>query len=269
MNVYSDSSHSVLKYLKDSEANIQNLLIMTGDFNIQDSIWNSSFPYHSSISDDLIIIADSFNLDLLVSTNPVPTRYSDTIGELNSVINLMFLRSGLTELNNHSIHPDWWLTSDHTPLTISIHIVEEDINSSKFSIAKNSEEEASFIKDISSIIKNLDISNLSDIDKLEDVVNTLASNSEHAWDKNSKLVNITKHSKSWWTKECNWSLKNYMISRSLEDQKTFKKMVKNTKQSFFDLKIQEITNKRQRPWELINWVNKHKLLAIKAIKYND
>ena len=107
MNVYSDSSHSVLKYLKDSEANIQNLLIMTGDFNIQDSIWNSYFPYHSSISDDLIIIADSFNLDLLVSTNPVPTRYSDTIGELNSVINLMFLRSGLTELNNHSIHPDW------------------------------------------------------------------------------------------------------------------------------------------------------------------
>jgi len=107
MNVYSDSSHSVLKYLKDSEANIQNLLIMTGDFNIQDSIWNSSFPYHSSISDDLIIIADSFNLDLLVSTNPVPTRYSDTIGELNSVINLMFLRSGLTELNNYSIHPDW------------------------------------------------------------------------------------------------------------------------------------------------------------------
>ena len=34
MNIYSDSSHSALKYLKNSEANIQNLLIMTGDFNI-------------------------------------------------------------------------------------------------------------------------------------------------------------------------------------------------------------------------------------------
>ena len=34
MNVYSDSSHSALKYLKDTEVNIRNLLIITSDFNI-------------------------------------------------------------------------------------------------------------------------------------------------------------------------------------------------------------------------------------------
>ena len=38
INVYSDSSYSVLKYLKDTKVNIQNLLIMTGNFNIWDSI---------------------------------------------------------------------------------------------------------------------------------------------------------------------------------------------------------------------------------------
>jgi len=38
INVYSHFSHSTLKYLKDTEVNIMNLLIMTGDFNIRDSI---------------------------------------------------------------------------------------------------------------------------------------------------------------------------------------------------------------------------------------
>ena len=105
MNVYSGSSHSTLKYLMDTEVNISNLLVMTGDFNIRDSIWDPSFPHHSSISDNLMIITDSFNLELSIPTNQVPTRYLDMVGEANSVIDLMLLQSGSNELNNHSIHP--------------------------------------------------------------------------------------------------------------------------------------------------------------------
>jgi len=37
INVYSDDNHSTLKYFKDTEANIHNVLIMAGDFNIKDS----------------------------------------------------------------------------------------------------------------------------------------------------------------------------------------------------------------------------------------
>jgi len=40
------------------------------------------------------------------------------------------------------------------------------------------------------------------------------------------------------------------------------------KRLFFNIKIQEIFKKKQGPWELMNWVNKCKLPAIKAIKYN-
>ena len=38
LNIYSDSAHSALKYLKDIEVNIDNILIMTGNFNIRDSL---------------------------------------------------------------------------------------------------------------------------------------------------------------------------------------------------------------------------------------
>ena len=37
MNVYSDNHQNVLKYLKDTEVNLNNVLIMTGDFNIRDN----------------------------------------------------------------------------------------------------------------------------------------------------------------------------------------------------------------------------------------
>ena len=217
MNVYSDSSHSALKYLKDTGVNINNLLIITGDFNIRDSLWDSSFPHHSSISDDLIIIADSFNLDLLILTNSIPTRYSGTEREANSVIDLIFFRSGSNKLNNYLIHPKWYLISDHAPLTVTIPFVEENINSSKLSIPKNSEEETTFVKEITIIIKNLDISNLLNCDKLEDVVNLLESKIDQAWVKNAKQTRIMKYFKQWWNKECSQVLDKYKITRSLEN----------------------------------------------------
>ena len=64
---------------------------MTGDFNIRDNLWDLSFPFHSSASDDLLMIADSFDLALSSPTNPGPTRFSDTAGKSDSVIDLMFL----------------------------------------------------------------------------------------------------------------------------------------------------------------------------------
>ena len=175
MNVYSDSSHSALKYLKDTEVNIDNILLMTSDFNIRDSLWNSSFPFHSSISNDLIIIADLFNLALSTPINPCPTRYSDTAGEANSVIDLMFLCYGLTELNHHSIHPESHLSSNHAPLSINIPINEEIVYTSKLSIPQKSDQETTFIDEIILNFKNLNMSNIANTEKLEHIVNQLGA----------------------------------------------------------------------------------------------
>ena len=175
MNVYSDSSHSALKYLKDTEVNIDNVLIMTGDFNIRDSLWDSSFLFHSSISDNLIIIADSFNLALSTPTNPCPTRYSDIAGEANSVISLMFLCYRLSELNHHYILSECRLSSDHTPLSIDIPIYNEVIYTSKLSIPPKSDQETAFIEEIILNFKKLDMSDMRDTEKLECTVQQLGA----------------------------------------------------------------------------------------------
>lgn len=50
--------------------------------------------------------------------------------------------------------------------------------------------------------------------------------------------------------------------------KKFKGMIKRTKKSFFDEKIQEITSKNKYSWDLMNWVKKYKLPAMEVIQFN-
>ena len=168
-----------------------------GDFNIWDSLWDSSYNHHSSISDDLFAITDSFNLSLSCPTDQVPTRYSDNSNDSNSVIDLMFLYCNSYKLNTHLIHPEWHLTSDYTPLTITIPIVEEHITTRKRTIIKNSDEEDKFIKKIIASFAKLNLSNISNISDLEKVVLDFVNIIDCTWMKYLKLVNITKHSKSW------------------------------------------------------------------------
>jgi len=220
---------------------------MTGDFNIRDSLWDTAFPHHSAISDDLMIVADSFNLALSSPTNPCPTRYSNMIGGANSIIDLMFLRYGSSQLNQHSIYPDSRLASDHAPFTITISIADKIVSISKLSIPQNSEQETAFVEEIIVIFKNLETSNITDKNNLENTVNHLKALIKQAWTKNMKCLRIMKHSKQWWTEECSRSLDNYRMTRSLENWKKFKKVVKNTKRSFFDTKIQEVANKSHSP----------------------
>ena len=69
INIYSDDIQSALKYLKDTEANIHNVLVMTGNFNIRDSNQDPSYLFHSIPSDLLVNIADSFDLIFSWFTN--------------------------------------------------------------------------------------------------------------------------------------------------------------------------------------------------------
>jgi len=59
INIYSDNNYSALKYLKDTKANIHNVLIIAGNFNISNSDCNLSYSFYSSYSNILVEIAST------------------------------------------------------------------------------------------------------------------------------------------------------------------------------------------------------------------
>ena len=65
------------------------------------------YLFHSSHSDILFNVTDAFDLDLSAPTNYVHTRYMDNECNLNSVIDLMSLKHGSEEFDNHHIYLDW------------------------------------------------------------------------------------------------------------------------------------------------------------------
>ena len=107
--------------------------------------------------------------------------------------------------------------SNHTLLIITIPIIEKHITTSKRTITKNSEKEDKFINEVIASFSKFDMSNISNILKLEKVVIDFANIVDLTWLKNSKIVNIIKHSKSWWNEEYNKDLANYRFSKSIEN----------------------------------------------------
>ena len=132
---------------------------------------------------------------------------------------------------------------DHIPFSINISIVEEIILTFKLTITPKSEQETEFINDIILNFKKLKISNIKNINNLKWLVNQLSSIINQVWSKNTKKSKILKHFKQWWSDSCSWALDSYRTLRSCKNWKSFKMIVKEAKQTFFDNKIQEIMNK--------------------------
>ena len=220
--MYSDSSQSALKYFKDTEVNINNVLIITEDFNIRNSFWDPNHLYHSSHRDTLFNITDSFQLEISKLVEFFSTRYSNNVQDLNSVLDLIFLCPFSPEFDNHIIHPNWRLTSDYAPITVNISIIDECIQTKKWSLIKNNKEENHFIKELIDAIMNIDISSIQSIKALKNIIQILATNINNIWYKYSKNVNITKHSKAWWDEDYHKDLNTYHQSRCLEDWKKLK-----------------------------------------------
>jgi len=127
LNIYSDNYQLVLKYFKDTEVDLNNVIIISGNFNIRNSDWNPLFPYHLIHANYLLEIANLLNLERLLSINLVSTRYIDNPNNFDSIIDFIFLRGHSKEFNTHLILSDMRGSFDYALLIINIVIQEEFI----------------------------------------------------------------------------------------------------------------------------------------------
>ena len=89
--MYSNEHQIALTYLRDTEFNISNILIWTGDFSIRNSNWDPFYSHYSVYADTIREVADSLDLDMSIPTQPISTRYTDNKRNIDTVIDLMFL----------------------------------------------------------------------------------------------------------------------------------------------------------------------------------
>ena len=87
----------------------------------------------------------------------------------------MFLRQDSLELDNYTIYPEWKLLLNHAPLTINIMIIEEHIQTRKYTLVKNSKEEENFIIELIKVITKLNTENISNKETLKQIVQIIAN----------------------------------------------------------------------------------------------
>ena len=100
---------------------------------------------------------------------------------------------------------------------MNIAIFEEYVQTQKHTIVKNSKEEKNFVNNLINTIKRLNIENILYKEALEHIMHTFANCIERIWYKHLKIINITKHSKAWWDKDCHRDLKKYRQTKKKID----------------------------------------------------
>ena len=93
-------------------------------------------------------------------------------------------------------------------------------------MVKNSENKENFIVKLIVTIKRLETENITSKESLKQIIQALANNMDRIWFKYLKVVNITKHSKTWWNDNCHRNLRYTEPQNRLKIKRTSKALSK-------------------------------------------
>ena len=160
---------------------------MTEDFNTRDSDQDPNFYYYFVHTNNLITIANSLGLELFSPSNPGSTRYTNNPWNTNLVLDLIFLLSNNTGFGQHSLYSEMQKPSDYVPLIIEVGIKKVNIDITIQSIKKNSNDTKKFIKSLINSIEQLNTTDITSKEDLQNIVLQLATTFEKVQFQYSKL----------------------------------------------------------------------------------
>ena len=244
INVYNwpNTRHSAIDSLLRITPTIPNISVIQGDFNLRSPLWDPNVTTSSGLSERLFT---SFSdLELKLTNDDGDPTWTNGRGSI-SVIDLVFCNDALArESPQVIIDLDGRGRSDHASIFLAFG--RQSPHWGKPYIARDSEEEASFLSDVSnSFIINANL-------PPENACANIAQAIELSWVANSKLPRTDANPTSWWNDDCQSAKDHYILRRTRDNLRAYNAATKRARQEFFMHKIELMTN-NNTPWEGVRW----------------
>ncbi|KAF5309958.1 hypothetical protein D9619_010442 [Psilocybe cf. subviscida] len=261
MNVYSDSEFTAIRLLSDHADTLPLFQYMGGDFNCHSSVWDP-VPRAPNVAAShwLLQAAAEIGLELATVANPGPTHIPRDVTKRPLVIDLVFLPVALSAAVSTKRVINDQSDLDHIPLLTSIPILPVVQTATRQCLPSDPEKAQAFLDDLVTKLR------LIVLDDVEAAAKVLADTFSAAWLAHSRDSNVMRCSNPWWNETCSTALQQHHALRNAGDWAQFRQTIKQAKRAFFDTQIAKIAVKSKHPWDLMNWVQQHKLPLCEAIQ---
>ncbi|KAF8697726.1 hypothetical protein AX14_001266 [Amanita brunnescens Koide BX004] len=244
INIYNrpNTRHAAIESLLRIAPTLSNLAVVQGDFNLRSPLWDPSISTASGLAERLFTTFSDLELNL-TNDDGDPT-WSNNRGSL-SVIDLVFCNDVLARVSPQLIIDlDGRGRSDHAVLFLAFG--RQSPHWGKPYIARDSEEEASFLSDIAAaLITNAQF-------PPEVACTNIATAIECSWATNSKLPRTDANPTSWWNDDCQAAKDHYALRRTRDNLRAYNAATRRARQEYFLHKIDQMTA-NNAPWEGIRW----------------
>ncbi|KAI0749200.1 Endonuclease/exonuclease/phosphatase, partial [Daedaleopsis nitida] len=245
LNVYNDDRSTALSWLQDHAAELPQLDLVAGDFNLHSTAWELDAPHESPRAVDLINLMSGIGLSL-VNSDGAPTHRPHNAALRSMVPDLIWAPSDRVASGEVQAHVDLdgRGLSDHAILSTSLEVGWWE-KSLPPSIKRKSEAEREFIKDMVDGVVKVEVE-LSTRDDIQRTCDAILAAVRAAWDAHAVAPRVSSRSKRWWNSECAHALTMFRHHRTAETRRTFKRAVKAAKAEFFEERIAAACEKGKR-----------------------